>query len=406
MVDAVRDFGTAEGFLQSAGLHIGAVEDGEGAVIQLLADVCLLDRFGYHAALLLLVGGAEQGYAVALGIVRPNLLLNLFDVLGNDGVGGIDDDLGGAVVLLQFEKVKVGVVTAEVEDVLYVGTAEGVDALGVVAHHADVLQPRGELLDNEVLRVVGVLILVHHDVFEAVLIFEQHVGVVAQQDVHIEKEVVEVHRHSVAKAVIVELVNLGNHGLVGILVGLLDFGVVGVILRREEVALGHRDATHHIAGAVGLGVEGAVGLGVEVEVLDNLLESRFAVVVVIDGEGVDVANPLRLGTQNAGEDGVEGAHPDVAGLAAYQLHDTLLHLGCRLVGEGEGKDVKGVDPQVDEMGYAIGQRARLATARAGNNHHRPFGAGGSLALRFIQLGKYIFGTHCCSVSGSQLISSP
>lgn len=111
----------------------------------------------------------------------------------------------------------------------------------------------------------------------------------------------------------------------------------------DEVALGHGDAAEDGAGAV--------LLGVEVEAFDNLLDGGFAVVVVVDGEGVDVAEFFGLGTEDAGKDGVEGAHPDVLGFAAHELHDTFLHLGGSLVGEGEGEDGEGSTPS--SMRWAI-----------------------------------------------------
>ena len=224
----------------------------------------LIDRVGYQTSLVFLVDGTQQGDTVALCVVGPNLFVYLFHVLGDDRVGGIDYHLGGAVVLFKLEEVEVGIVAAEVEDILDIRATEGIDTLRIVAHHADVLQPGGEFLHNEVLRIVGVLILVDHDVLETLLVLKQHIGEVAEEDVHVEEQVVEVHGHGIAEAVVIKLVDLGNHGLVGILVSLLDFGVVGVVFGREEVALGHGDATHDIAGAV--------GLGVEIQILDNLLD--------------------------------------------------------------------------------------------------------------------------------------
>lgn len=132
----------------------------------------------------------------------------------DNGVGGVDDDLGGTVVLFEFEEVEVGVVAAEVEDVLYVGSAEGVDALCVVAYDTDVLVAGGEFFDDEVLGVVGVLVLVDHDVAEALLVLEEHGWEVAEEDVHVEEEVVEVHGHGVTEALVVHLVDLREHGLV------------------------------------------------------------------------------------------------------------------------------------------------------------------------------------------------
>ena len=159
---------------------------------------------------------------------------------------------------------EVGIVAAEVEDILDICATEGINALRIVTHHANVLQPGGEFLHYEILRIVGVLILIDHDILETLLVLKQHIGEVAEEDVHVEEQVVEVHGHGIAETVVIKLVDLGNHGLVGILVSLLDFGVVGVVFGREEVALGHGDATHDIAGAV--------GLGVEIQILDNLLD--------------------------------------------------------------------------------------------------------------------------------------
>ena len=57
---------------------------------------------------------------------------------GDDGVGGVEDVAGGAVVLLQLHDPAAGEVLVEVEDVAHVGAAPAVDGLVVVAHHADV----------------------------------------------------------------------------------------------------------------------------------------------------------------------------------------------------------------------------------------------------------------------------
>ena len=177
---------------------------------------------------------------------------------------------------------------------MYVGAAEGVDALCIVAHHADVLETGGKLLYYQILCVVGVLVLVDEDVLESVLVFQQHIGEVAQEYVGVEEQVVEVHSHSVAKTAVVELVDLANHWLVGCLVGLLYLGVGAVVLGSYQAALGHRYAAHDIAGIV--------DLGVEAEALDDLFYGRFAVVGVVDGEAVDVAYLGGFGTQDARKD--------------------------------------------------------------------------------------------------------
>ena len=57
------------------------------------------------------------------------------------GVGGVQDVLGGAVVLLQpDEPGALGILLLKAQDVLDVSPPEAVNALVVVAYHADVLR--------------------------------------------------------------------------------------------------------------------------------------------------------------------------------------------------------------------------------------------------------------------------
>ena len=200
-------------------------------------------------------------------VVAPHAFLDLVLVVCYDAVRCLDDGLGGPVVLFQADELIVGVVVFEVQDVLYVGTAEAVDRLGVVAHHADVLEEGGQTADDEVLCEVGVLVLVHKDVLEVVLVLVEDVGVVAEQHVGEEEDVVEVHRIGTLQAVVIHLEDLGDEGLVGLAVGLLDDGVVGVVLGRVEARLGGGDAC--------LDVFGGIHLGVELHLLEYLVDERL-----------------------------------------------------------------------------------------------------------------------------------
>ena len=71
-------------------------------------------------------------------------------------------------------------------------------------------------------------------------------------------------------------------------------------------------------------------------------------------------------------DGVEGAEPRHAfDHAADQLADAGLHLARRLVGEGDGEDLRGPRPsQAQNMADAGGEHARLAGAGAGQHQER------------------------------------
>ena len=81
--------------------------------------------------------------------------------------------------LFQLDNLASRVVVLEIEDVLNVGSAEGVYTLGIVAYHADVLVGGGQFFDNQVLGKVGVLVLVHQNIAETLLVFVQYLRIVA-----------------------------------------------------------------------------------------------------------------------------------------------------------------------------------------------------------------------------------
>jgi hypothetical protein len=81
-----------------------------------------------------------------------------------------------------------------------------------------------------------------------------------------------------------------------------------------------------------------------------------------------------MAAQQLDADRVEGAEPRHAlDGAADQNGDALLHLAGGLVGEGDGKDLRGEGAVgIEDMGDAGGQHARLAGAGAGEHQDRAF----------------------------------
>ena len=84
---------------------------------------------------------------------------------------------GGAVVALQPDDLGAGEVLLEAQDVVDLGAAPAVDRLVVVADAADVGRALRQQPQPQVLRDVGVLVLVDQDVAEAALVVGEHVRV-------------------------------------------------------------------------------------------------------------------------------------------------------------------------------------------------------------------------------------
>ena len=143
--------------------------------------------------------GGEEGFVFAFGVV--------FD----EGVGGLEDRLGGAEVFSEHDDACAGVVFFEIEDVGDVRAAPAVDCLVGITDDADVwrggfvFHPRewrgrgGELGGDFELDGVGVLVFVDEQVAPAGVefCFDFRVGV--EYFGGVEEEVVEVDRAGFAE---------------------------------------------------------------------------------------------------------------------------------------------------------------------------------------------------------------
>ena len=83
---------------------------------------------------------------LALPELAPELLGLALAIVDDDGVGGFEDPVRGAVVLLQGDRPDLPEVLLELEDVADVGAAEGVDRLVGIADDADVALLAGQEL--------------------------------------------------------------------------------------------------------------------------------------------------------------------------------------------------------------------------------------------------------------------
>jgi len=106
---------------------------------------------------------------------------------------------GGAVVLLQINNAGVLEIAFKFQNVADVSAAPGINRLVGVAYHAQVAVLLRECFGNDVLRAVGVLILVHQYMLERFLIVFADVGLVAQELHGFKQQVAEIKRACLAQ---------------------------------------------------------------------------------------------------------------------------------------------------------------------------------------------------------------
>ena len=283
------------------------------------------------------------------------------------------------VVFQHHDGARAGEPLVEVQQVAHVSPAPGVDGLVGVAHHEQVLVVAGQHLHELVLQAVDVLELVHHDVLEPLLPFEQDVGVLLEQVQHEHDEVVVVQPE--ALLLLVEVA--------------VEDDVARV--RRVEVLLPQAFERHsqHVAVVsralfqlhdldhVARLRERHVPQGEPALLVDNL-QHGIDVGVVQHEKALRVLQRVAVLLQHRHAEAVERV--DVAGVVvARETPDAAAHLAGRLVRERGAQDVAGHDAQlVHQVGEAVRERPRLARAGPGDHAHVPLGSRDGLALRRVQ----------------------
>ena len=99
---------------------------------------------------------------------------------------------GRAIVAFEPDDLGAGEVLLEAQDVVDLGAAPAVDRLVVVADAADVRRALRQEAQPQVLRDVGVLILVDQDVAEAAMIVGEYVRVLAEEAQAFEQQIAEI----------------------------------------------------------------------------------------------------------------------------------------------------------------------------------------------------------------------
>ena len=348
--DLVGDVLFAKHLLDDPRLVVAAVEHGEVGPFQALLEAGCLNALddGFGFVLVVIAGQYLERIALAQG--RPQRLGVELGVLGDEGVGRVQDGAGGAVVLLQLDDGEVGKVLPQTLEVLQRGAAPAVDGLIVVAHSRQARAVAHQLLQERVLRHIGVLVFVHQKVAQLFLPEATGFLVLAQQLERQADQVVEVHRLVALQRGLVLHVGAGDAQLAlaaGFLERRLGFGH-GVLPQRD--ARGGQPDELAVGG------------------LQELRQQAGAVVAVEDRERGLESDAPAAGAQHLHAQRVEGGdgRPFGGGELAL-LGEALGHFGRRLVGEGDGRNGPAGETGIDQVQELGGDDAGLARAGAGND---------------------------------------
>ncbi len=390
-VHPVRNARREQVFLEHPRLRVRTVEDGVVGALAAARDP-LADLPNDELGLVALVVGAEEADRRALALAGPEFLADAAAVVADDGVGGIEDVAGRAVVLLEPEQLHVVEIPAVLLQVLDPRAAPAVDRLVVVAHHVRDAGRADQCLHPVVLDGVGVLELVDQHVPEARTVVFAQARHLTQDLVAAQQQLGEVDHAIAAAGVFVRLVQLDQlaAGRIAVVLQVLRPQAF-VFLRVDEP----RHFTRHPARVV------------QVQAADDLLDQALLVLTVEDLEALRQAGLAPVQAQQAVADAVEGADPERRGRQAELRLDAVAHLGRGLVGERHGEDaMRRHALDLDQPFDAVGQHARLATARAGQHEGRQQRGTHGLPLRVVERRKNVGNVHRRVADSTGLASAP
>ena len=326
--DPVGDAELEEAFLELAGLEAGAHQY-RHLVEGVLAPLQGFDALGDHPRLGLAVPQARQVKLLAVLALRPQGLAQAPGVLGDEARGGGQDVSGGTVVLFEADDLGAGEILFELQDVADLGPAPAVDRLVVVADAADVGAALGEQAQPQILGHVGVLVLVDQQVLEALVILGEDVVVGGEQGQAVEQQIAEIG---------------GVEGLEPRLVGGVNLQqlAAGEIARVPRIYLVGGQPLVLPALDDGVQEPRRPALGIDILGLEDLLDQADLVVLIEDREIGFKPDQLGMTAQHTGGDGMKRAQDQAfGGAGADQRLDPPAHLAGRLVGEGDGENLRG-----------------------------------------------------------------
>ena len=269
-------------------------------------------------------------------------------------IGRIQDHLGGPVVLFQFEDPGLRVVLFEIQDVADVRPPPAVDALVDIPHGAQVVFRCGEQLGQQVLDMVGVLIFIDEHVVELVLVLFPDFRYGLEQFHRQQQQVIEIHRIALDQVLLVFGIDLRH------LFGVIVLRLPGKGRRVHLSVLG--------VGNGGQEPRKRIEFFVQVQFFQGFLQHILAVGGIIDGKRSGVSGQcIDIPAEQLVAESVESVQPHILCGRPHQGIHPLTHFLGRLVGEGDGQDVPGLDPFFQEIGDFGGQGLGLAAAGPGQN---------------------------------------
>ena len=213
--------------------------------------------------------------------------------MGDDGIRRVQDRLRGAVILLKLHHPGVRPGLFKGQDILKIRAPKAIDALVVIPHHTDVSIPLREEMDELELNIIGILVFVHQDIAESLLIKGEDLGILSEELHRFQKKIIKVKRIIPAKTLLIGCIAVRN-----------PFPAKVSSLLLLEILRG--DSRIFRGGDSGEHRPLPKALRIDLELLEELTHHRALVLRVIDGKVRSIADGLDPPPQDSDTHTVKG----------------------------------------------------------------------------------------------------
>ena len=344
--------------LQRPALQVGPEQDGVALPRNPFGQPVEFDLFDHLQGFRLIRLIRVQTDAFTLPLRRPESFAPPLGVVPDNGVGGVQNGVGGAVVLFELHHLHLRKMFFQIQQVRHFRSAPAVNALVIIANHTEIPMNFRQGVDQFELRGIGILIFIHHH--ETILgpTSRQGILVFAKQLQGQYDQIVKVHRIARLQG--------------------------GVVFAGDD--LGHRHqilvpepfiATLVLVPADQRKDRPRIPLGILAggNRAEDFSDGTDLLRLVVNDEILLVPEFLDVLAQDPDTEGVEGANGRLNQFAVFildlrdELAHPLLHLAGRLVGERHAENIRGRYPPLDHVSDPVGDHPRLAGTGARQNQH-------------------------------------
>ena len=258
--------------------------------------------------------------------------------------GGLDDRLCRTIILLQADDPGTGEIIVKIEDITDLGAPPAVDRLVVVTDHTKVFLRPDQQLNQPVLDPVGILKLIHQQIFETLLPMPSDFRMFLKQAHRQQQQITEIDGIGRLHALLVKGIELGQLPLIGTIFK-QQLRTQATIFGPVDKSRGGPRFQHFFRNSL---------------LFEQITQQPQLVLIIVNSKVTAEAEMLNLLAQNSYTTGVEGCHPGEFPVIEQALKP-LTHLGRRLVGKSDRHNPPDRHPPfADQVGHPVGQRPGLS----------------------------------------------